>query len=258
MDIATIIGLALGVVFVLFGIGGGEGGMGAIVLFVSPPSALLVVGGTTAAIFVTYPLKDVLGLIGVVRNAFFAIEEPVNDVIALLVKFAERARREGILALEKQMEEVSDVFLKNGIQLAVDGTEPELLKEIMETELRYLDDRHKKGKMMMEAFATLAPAWGMIGTLVGLILMLANLDDPDALGPGMALALITTLYGSLMANLIFSPMAGKLDTRSKEEALIRELMIMGILSIQSGDNPRIVEQKLNSFIAPKMRKLKED
>jgi len=156
------------------------------------------------------------------------------------------------------MEQVSDVFLKNGIQLAVDGTEPELLRDIMETELKYLEERHSKGKSIMEAFATLAPAWGMIGTLIGLILMLASLDDPDALGPGMALALITTLYGSLMANLVFTPMAGKLGMKSKQEIQIRELMIMGILSIQSGDNPRIVEQKLNSFIAPKMRRMKEE
>jgi len=252
MDIATIMGLIFGVGFVLFGIGAGIG------LFISPQSALIVVGGTVAAVFVSYPLKDVLGLLGVVRNAFFVKEEAVHDVIALLVKFAERARREGILALEKEMEKVSDIFLKNGIQLAVDGTEPELLRDIMETELRYLEERHKKGKSIMETFALLAPAWGMIGTLIGLILMLAELDNPDALGPGMALALITTLYGSLMANLVFTPMAGKLDAKSKKEVQIRELMIMGILSIQSGDNPRIVEQKLNSFIAPKMRRMREE
>ncbi len=252
MDIATIIGLILGVFFVMLGVGASIG------LFYSFQSILIVVGGTFGAVLVSYPLKDVLGLLGVVRNAFFAKEEAVHDVITLLVKFAERARREGILALEKEMEQVSDVFLRNGIQLAVDGTEPELLRDIMETELRYLEERHKKGKSIMETFALLAPAWGMIGTLIGLIMMLANLDDPDALGPGMSLALITTLYGSLMANLVFTPMAGKLGMKSKQEIQIRELMIMGILSIQSGDNPRIVEQKLNSFIAPKMRRMKEE
>jgi len=254
MDIATLLGLILGVVFVLFAIVM----KGSPLLFLDPASAFLVLGGTGAAVCVSYPLRDVLGLVGVVKNAFFYKEESIHDTIALLVRFAERARREGILALEKQMEEVTDMFLKNGIQLAVDGTEPELLRDIMETELRHLEERHKKGKSIMETFGALAPAWGMIGTLVGLILMLASIEDPDALGLGMALALITTLYGSLMANLVFTPMAGKLGMKSKQEIQIRELMIMGILSIQSGDNPRIVEQKLNSFIAPKMRRMKEE
>lgn len=231
---------------------------GSIMLFVDPTSVVLVLGGTVAAVAVSYPLKDVLNIIAIMKNSFFSKEESVHDVISLLVKFAERARREGILALEKQLEEVTDTFLRNGIQLAVDGTEPELLKDIMETELMYLESRHKKGKGILEAFEKFAPAWGMIGTLVGLILMLANLDDPDALGPGMAVALITTLYGSLLANLVFGPLGGKLGIKSDQEILIRELMIMGILSIQSGDNPRIVEQKLNSFIAPKMRKMREE
>ncbi|MCK4967391.1 MotA/TolQ/ExbB proton channel family protein [bacterium] len=254
MDLATIIGLALGVIIPVVAILM----KGSIFLFMDATSVILVLGGTFAAVAISYPLKDILGIAGVVKNSFFSKEESVHEVIALLVKFAERARREGILALEKQLEEVTDTFLRNGIQLAVDGTEPELLKDIMETELMYLETRHKKGRGMLETFEKFAPAWGMIGTLVGLILMLANLDDPDALGPGMAVALITTLYGSLLANLVFGPLAGKLGIKSQAEILIRELMIMGILSIQSGDNPRIVEQKLNSFIAPKMRKMREE
>lgn len=252
MDLATLIGLTLGVICMFVGMGGQFG------IYINVPSLFITVGGTFASVIISYPLKDSLSLLGVVKNAFFAGEQPVQDVIALLVKFAERARREGILALEKQMEEVKDTFLKNGIQLAVDGTEPELLKEIMETELSYLDGRHKNWKGMFDQFAALSPAWGMLGTLIGLIAMLSQLDNPDALGPGMAVSLITTFYGSLMANYIFIPLGNKLDGKSKDEILIKELMIMGILSIQSGDNPRIVEQKLNSFIAPKMRKLKEE
>ncbi|MFC1726798.1 motility protein A, partial [candidate division KSB1 bacterium] len=143
-----------------------------------------------------------------------------------------------------------------GIQLAVDGTEPELLNDIMDTELAYIESRHKKGRGIFEQWGYFAPAWGMIGTLIGLINMLANLDNPDALGPGMAVALITTLYGSVLANFLLLPIAGKLKNYSEEELLIKEMMIQGILSIQSGDNPRIVEQKLNSFIAPKDRKFK--
>jgi len=253
MDLATVVGVILGSVLVVTAILLG----GSLLLFWNAPSVLIVVGGTLAAVMVCFPLKDITNIISIGKNALLTKEESPNEVISLIVKFAERARREGILALEKQMEEVSDTFLRNGIQLAVDGTEPELLKDIMETELMYLEDRHKKGKAIFDQFGAFAPAWGMLGTLVGLILMLANLDDPDALGPGMAVALVTTFYGSLMANLFFLPIANKLERRSKEEALVRELMIMGILSIQSGDNPRIVEQKLNSFVAPKERQLKE-
>jgi len=252
MDLSTIIGVVLGIFFIVFAIGGG------IALFISPASALVTLGGAMAACFVSFPLKQVLGVAGVAQKAIFQKDESPHETIALLVKFAERARREGILALEKQMEEVKDTFLKNGIQLAVDGTEPELLKDIMETEISYLEERHARGRSFFEQLGAMGPAWGMIGTLIGLILMLANLDDPEALGPGMAMALITTFYGSVLANLVALPFATKLKDRSKDEILVRELMIQGILSIQSGDNPRIVEQKLNSFIAPKERKIREE
>lgn len=254
MDITTILGMVLGLIFMILSIlfAGGQ-----ITMFISPASIMMTVGGTVAAVVISYNMKELINLPNVMKNTFFIKDESPHEIIALLVKFAERARREGILALEKQLEEVEDLFLKNGIQLAVDGTEPELLKDIMETELYYLEERHKKGQGQMELFATMGPAWGMIGTLLGLIMMLANLDDPDALGPGMAMALITTLYGSIMANWIFTPLQIKLKERSKDEMLIRELIIQGILSIQSGDNPRIVEQKLNSFIAPNDRMMKE-
>ncbi len=254
MDIATVIGLGLGVMFILITILMG----GSLMLFFDPMSVMITVGGTFAAVIISSQIKELINLTSIFMNAFFTKEESPQETIGLLVKFAERARREGILALEKQMEEVQDTFLKNGIQLAVDGTEPELLKDIMETELFYLEERHKKGAGQVQTFADFSPAWGMIGTLIGLVLMLANLDDPDALGPGMAVALITTFYGSCMANLLFSPVAIKLKEKSKAELLVRQLMIQGILSIQSGDNPRIVEQKLNSFIAPAERVLKED
>ncbi|MCH8285166.1 MotA/TolQ/ExbB proton channel family protein [candidate division KSB1 bacterium] len=254
MNITTILGIAMGAAFVMITMLLA----GSPMLFVSAPSVMITVGGTLSSIITSYTWKEVMNIINVLKKTLSISEESAQEIISLLVKFAERARREGILALEKQMEEVTDVFLKNGIQLAVDGTEPELLKDIMETELFYLEERHKKGHSQIEAFATLAPAWGMIGTLIGLILMLANLSDPDALGPGMAVALITTFYGSIMANMIFTPLQTKLKEQTKEELLMRQLMIQGILSIQSGDNPRIVEQKLNSFIAPGDRVMKEE
>lgn len=254
MNITTILGIAMGAAFVMITMLLG----GSPMLFVNAPSVMITVGGTLSAIVTSYTMKEVMNIINVMKKTLSISEESAQEIISLLVKFAERARREGILALEKQMEEVTDVFLKNGIQLAVDGTEPELLKDIMETELFYLEERHKKGHSQLETFASMAPAWGMIGTLIGLILMLANLSDPDALGPGMAVALITTFYGSIMANLIFTPLQTKLKEQTKEELLMRQLMIQGILSIQSGDNPRIVEQKLNSFIAPGDRVMKEE
>ncbi len=254
MDIATVAGLGAGVFFILLSIIT----VGDIMLFVSPGSVIITVGGAVAATVIGFPLKTTLGIVGVFQKALFAKEESPNDIIATLVKFAERARREGILALEKQMEDVDDPFLKNGIQLAVDGTEPDLLREIMETEISYLESRHARGQSYFETLGSMGPAWGMIGTLIGLILMLANLDDPDALGPGMAVALITTFYGSVLANLMFIPIQNKLKIRSSGEILVRELMVQGILSIQSGDNPRIVEQKLNSFIAPGDRVIKEE
>lgn len=252
MDIATVVGIIAGVVNILVGIMLG----GSIMLFINVQSIVITVIGSMVSVVINYKLQDVLGLSNVLMKAVIVRQEDPGEVIALLVKFAERARREGILALEKQMEEVEDEFLRSGIQLAVDGTEPELLKDIMETELMYLENRHKKGRGLFEQWGYFAPAWGMIGTLIGLINMLANLDDPDALGPGMAVALITTLYGSVLANFLLLPIAGKLKEYSGEEILIKEMMIQGILSIQSGDNPRIVEQKLNSFIAPKERKFK--
>ena len=254
MDLATIVGYILAVGFLLFGILSG----GSLALFIDIGSILIVIGGTIASTMIGLPLKEVMGIPNYFKIILQAKEQPTADVIALLVKFAERARREGILALEKQLEEVNDTFLRNGIQLAVDGTEPELLKDIMETELYYLTERHAAGKGVIDLMGTLAPAWGMLGTLIGLVLMLANLDDPAALGPGMAVAIITTFYGALLANVMFTPVSGKLAIRHKEESLVREMMIMGILSIQSGDNPRIVEQKLNSFIAPSKRQMKEE
>ena len=254
MDFTTLLGLFLGLLFVASSIML----QGSVLLFVSLGSAILTFGGTFASILITFPTKDILKSFSIIKHVFFQKKETSGEVIVLLVKFAERARREGILALEKQMEEVSDIFLRNGIQLAVDGTEPELLREIMETELSYIEERHKVGRIMMEQLAALSPAWGMIGTLLGLVLMLASLDDPSKIGPGMALALITSFYGAMASYFVFQPFGNKLDLRTKEEILVKSLMLTGILSIQSGDNPRIVEQKLNSFIAPGKRRAREE
>ncbi len=250
MDITTIVGIIAGIAVILLGIMQG----GSIINFMDPASVMIVIGGTSSAVIISFPINELVGVVGVVKKTLFAKTLPVTETIATLVSFAERARREGILALERHMEEIEDEFLSKGIQLAVDGTEPELMRSILTTELDYVEKRHSSGKSVIDTCAALSPAFGMIGTLIGLVLMLLNMEDPSAIGPKMAIALITTFYGAVMANLIFIPLGTKLKRRSEEEILVKEMMIEGILSIQSGDNPRIVEQKLTSFISPKLRR----
>ena len=249
MDLASVIGLAAGIGFILFAIITG----GTISTFISVPSMLIVGGGTIGATLINYPLVEVVGVIKVVRKAFLHKEDTPLGIIKTLVSFAETARREGILSLEQQAASLDDEFLKTGITLAVDGTEPEHIRDIMTTEINYIAERHRTGASIFEAMGMYAPAFGMIGTLIGLINMLATMSDPSSIGPNMAVALITTLYGSFAANLIFLPIAGKLKARSADEMLIEELCIEGIMAIQSGDNPRIVGGKLKAFISPSLR-----
>ncbi len=250
MDLTTVIGLIVGFSVILLGITQ----TGSLMSFFSLSSIMIVVGGTGSAVIISYPINELVGVIPVVKKTLFSKAQQVTETIATLVSFAERARREGILALERHMEEIEDEFLAKGIQLAVDGTEPELMRNILTTELDYLEKRHASGASIFATAGALAPAFGMIGTLIGLVLMLQTMSDPSTIGPQMAIALITTFYGALVANLVFIPLTGKLKRRSEEEVLVKEMMIEGILSIQSGDNPRIVEQKLTSFISPKMRR----
>ena len=225
-----------------------------LILFINIPSALIVIGGTIGATMINFPLKDVIGAIAVGKNVFFVKSSDPAEIIKDLVEYGSRARKEGILVLESVVGSIQDQFLAKGIQLAVDGLEPKFIQQIMETEIERLEDRHKHGADVFATMAALAPAFGLIGTLVGLVLMLQSMDDPSSIGPSMAVALITTFYGALMANTLFTPMSGKLKARSKEEMLIKGLVLEGILSIAGGDNPRIMEQKLNSFLPPKSRK----
>lgn len=249
MDITTIIGLVAGFGLVISAIlmGGNPG------IFWNVPSVLITIGGMIAATLLNFPLRDVVTVMGSVRNAFLHKERSPEELIEKLVGFATIARREGILALEAHASETDDDFLRRSIQLAIDGTAPELIKDILSTELAFMEDRHAMGQSILIAMGTYAPAYGMIGTLIGLIQMLATLDDPSKIGGGMAVAMITTLYGSLVANAFCLPAAGKLKVRTSNELLAKELIIEGILSIQSGDNPRIVEQKLKAFVSPAVR-----
>jgi len=254
VDIATVAGIVSGVI--LFAVAMSTNG--SILDFVDFPSFLIVLGGTVAGTLINYPIYKVLEVIRILRVVFTKNTISPTEIIKKIVNFAEIARREGLLALEDAAYQVEDDFLKKGILLIVDGTDPELVRNILETELAFLEDRHKTGQSIFETMGALAPAFGMIGTLIGLIRMLRNLNNPEAIGPGMAVALLTTFYGALLANLVFIPVAGKLKIRSNEEILNKEVMIEGMLSIQAGENPRIIEEKLKAFLAPKIRESLQD
>ena len=249
MDIATIVGIisAFGLVLIAILMGGG------LTMFINVPALLVVVGGTLGATMVNYPLKEVIGVLSVVRKVLFTKNIPVNELIRRFVTFANKTRREGILALESEMNNVKDEFLKKGVQLSIDGLEPQEIKDILSIEIESVNTRHQLGAEVFITMGRYAPALGMIGTLIGLVQMLQSMEDPSTIGPAMAVALLTTFYGSIMANIICMPFAGKLRTRSNEEMLTKELTVQGVISLSSGDNPRIMEQKLNAFIAPKQR-----
>lgn len=256
MDFATILGVIAGACFLLIGCSGGEFNPANLMTFVDVPSMMIVGGGLTAAFLISFPVKEVLRLPRVVVICLRSRTASPVELINKLVQFAEIARRDGILALEGVTESLDDEFLVRGIQLAVDGTDPELIEQILTTELDNLDERHTAGKRMLDGLTKYAPAWGLIGTVIGLIMMLKGLRrdaDPGEIGKGMAVALVTTFYGAVMANYIFGPLADKLVTKQDEEMLLRNITVRGVLAIQSGDNPRIVEQKLRIFLPPKMR-----
>jgi chemotaxis protein MotA len=250
MDITTVIGLVLGITLLGGSIAMGNGGIG---LFVDVPSMAIVGGGTAAVMLINYPSGDIKSLVRVVmRTLFFKLSTSAQE-IQRVIEYATLARKEGLLALESKLREVDDHFFAKGIQLVIDGFPSETVRDIMELEANWQYQRHSAGKKMIEQMGSYAPAFGMIGTLVGLVQMLSNLSDPSQIGGGMAVALLTTLYGALMANLFCIPLAAKLDVRAKQESALRELMIEGIVAIQSGDGPQLIKEKLKTFVAPKSR-----
>ncbi len=253
MDLATIIGIISGVTLVVLTIIMG----GSAAIFIHVPSMMVVFGGATAATLISFQLKEVLGVINVVRKAFFSEKTDNVALINQIVELSKKARKEGLLAIDKEVSQIEDAFLRSGMEMVVDGTEPELIRSIMETELSYLMERHKRGQEIFSAYGEYAPAFGMIGTLIGLIGMLQNLNDPTQIGGGMAVALITTFYGALAANLVFIPLAGKLKNRSEEEVLVKEMIIEGVLSIQFGEHPNTIQRKLMNFLSPKQRIFEE-
>jgi len=250
LDIGTVLGLVVAIAAIAISIVLGGGNPAALI---NIPSIFVVFGGTTGAIICAFPLARVLKLHTVVLKSVFGDAQDPAETIRDLVRYAEVARREGILSLENMINEMKDPFIVRGIKMAVDGTDPELIKTIMDTELEALMERHSEGKKILDNMGKYAPAFGMIGTLMGLIFMLQNMDDPSAIGPGMAVALITTMYGAIIANVVTGPIADKLAAKDSEEVMIKTIIIAGVMSIQSGDNPRVVESKLLTYLPPSQR-----
>ena len=251
LDIMTPVGLILAVGLILYGILSG----GTLASFIDVGSLAITVGGTFAAIFIAYPLSEVKKIPTFIALAMKEDVISKVDIIEMFSDFSKKARREGLLSLEDSMADVEDKFLKKGMQMVIDGVEPENIKDILELEIQKIEDRHRIGSSMFNKLATFAPGFGMIGTLIGLINMLVKLDDPSTISSGMATALITTLYGSLIANVLFLPIANKLNHKTEIEIEAKELMIEGILAVQSGVNPRIIEETLITYLPPKEREL---
>ena len=254
MDIAAIIGWISGLFFVSASlIISADYDMVILSSIIHGPSIMVTFGGTVACTFLAFPLRKIW--IGVKAFGKTLIPPKVNpiDMIARIIRLANLARREGILALEEAVEDMDDTFLKQGIMLVVDGTDPDLVRNILETEITYIEERHRDAQSFWGFIAQAGPAWGMIGTLIGLIMMFQYMDNIEMIGPSFALAIITTFYGSLIANFIANPIISKLRVFSIEELHAKEVLVEGILSIQNGENPRIIEEKLKAFLSPSLR-----
>lgn len=231
---------------------------GSLNLYIDLPSVVLVVGGSFTVMLFAFPFGNIRKLVSVARKAVFARQLPMEKLIGDMVSYAEIARRDGILSLENSTKDIDDPFIVQGIQMAVDGTDPELIEQVMSSELDNVAERHDMGKALFDALGKYAPAMGMMGTVIGLVAMLSDLSDPSKVGAGMAVALITTLYGSFIANAIALPLADRLARRSAEEILYKTIIIKAVMSIQAGDNPRVVEQKLRTFLPPSARPAMEE
>jgi len=251
MDIATVIGLVVGSILVVAAIFLG----GSPAIFFNVPSVLLVVGGTVATAFIRFGIKDVLNSMAVAAKTFSSKLGKPQEIIQEIVNLAHIARKNGLIVLEQQP--IEDAFLKKAVMYCVDGHEAEFIDEVLRKEVALTAERHDVGKKVFGSMGGAAPAFGMIGTLIGLVQMLSGMDNPDMIGPAMAVALLTTLYGALIANLLCLPMADKLMLRSEEEQRNRKLIIEGVLGILKGLNPRVMEEFLQTFLPPKDRKISE-
>lgn len=246
IDILTAVGLIGGIILL-----GWAMTMGAsIMLFWDLPSVFITFGGAFAGLLITFSVEDVKKMGPLFVESFKEATLNTSEIISTFATLSKKARRDGLLSLEDEISQIEDPFLKKGLQMVVDGIEPETIQEILELELEETESRHERGASTFSVLGAYGPGFGMIGTLIGLIQMLANLQDASMIAAGMGKALITTLYGSLLANVICQPIAANLKNKSARESAFRGMMIEGILSIQSGVNPRIVEEKLITFMSP--------
>ncbi|MCI9377034.1 MAG: motility protein A [Eubacterium sp.] len=250
MDIASLLGIVLGLAMTVFGILSNKAEL---LGYIDVPSVIITIGGSITGVLGSFKLSDFIN--GFKSFALVFKEDAMDpgEIIGNVINLANVARKEGLLALEEASNDIDDPFLKKGIMLVVDGTDPELVRGILETELACLEDRHKKVIGFWEKWAELGPAWGMIGTLIGLVNMLNNMEDASAIGPAMAVALLTTLYGSMIANWLCTPIASKMKVNNDLEVIVKDVMVEGLLSIQAGENPRVIEEKLKSFLSPAIR-----
>lgn len=245
MDIATLIGIIGAFVLIIVAIFENLGA------FIDVNSILIVFGGTVASVFIRFPMGVVFSLFGVMSKTLFVRLENPDEMIRTIINLSVEAKKNGILGLEKI--QIENEFLKKGVQLAIDGVEPELIESVLNIDIATTGQRHETGTTLLSTAGDAAPAFGMIGTLVGLVLMLGNMDDPKSIGPSMAVALITTFYGSVAANVVLLPLADKLKYYHQQEMLLKQLIVSGILSIANGDHPAVVQEKLASFLKPTMR-----
>lgn len=254
MDIASIIGIIGGAACIVMSVLTSGGTLGGII---DIPSVFMTIGGSYAATFIASPLKMGLGLFKVMGRAFKVPDFGEKTIVTKMVDLSNKARREGILALEDGLDDLEDEFMKNGLRLVVDGTDGAVIRVIMENEMSQIEARHMSWITIINAWAGFAPGFGMMGTVLGLIGMLNNLEDKSSLGPNMAVALITTLYGSMMANWLITPFSTKLLAHNANEMRSKEMIIEGVLAIQAGENPRIMGQKLLTYLDPVTRKVVE-
>lgn len=246
MDIATIIGIFLGFILITGSIVAGGGWQ----MFLNIPSLAITMGGMLSATLIHFSLRQFLAIFSIIKKTVLNKIPPQAELTQRMVNFAAINRRDGALALEQEMHKVDNSFVVKGLQMLVDGHDEETIRDLMSLEIQYLQERHSNGKKLLEFMGSAAPAFGMIGTLIGLIQMLRNLNDPSQIGGGMAVALLTTFYGALAANLVFIPLAGKLGFYSKAETLCMEMTVEGICAIARGDSPTVVREKLHAFVSP--------
>jgi len=246
VDFTTLVGIAACFALVVLAIMTREGAA----IFVNVPSAMIVLGGTVGAVLITYPANVVFKVFSVLRKAFLGKSPHNTQIITLFEGLARKARREGLLSLQSAEEELEDEFFRKGLALVVDGREADVVQSILITEIDATTERHQLGSEIFDKLGLYAPAFGMLGTIIGLIQMLQTMDDPSTIGPAMAVALITTFYGALLANVVFIPLSGKLRVRSKEEVFRKELLIKGFLSLLAGDDPHVMREKLSSSLRP--------